>query len=170
MVMMMIPGGDGVLREELGEDADDVLAVEDALGAEVAPGRAGALEDAEVRVGDVADVHVRLHGVGEGARGAVQVLDHVRDAGVHRRLQQRAHHQHRVHHHQVHAALPRRVSLWTVPKGPFVHKKAQENFTRTTHARVIKVYDSHPHVVERWLHFCRIHAMPGLGQRAEVYR
>jgi small subunit ribosomal protein S10 len=68
------------------------------------------------------------------------------------------------------ASLPRRVSLWTVPKGPFVHKKAQENFTRTTHARVIKVYDSHPHVVERWLYFCRIHAMPGLGQRAEVYR
>jgi len=83
--------------------------VEDALGAEVSAGRGGALEDAEVRVGDVADVHVRLHGVGEGARGAVQVLEHVRDAGVHRRLQQRAHHQHRVHHHQVHAALPGRV-------------------------------------------------------------
>jgi hypothetical protein len=28
----------------------------------VAAGRLGRLEDAEVRVGDVADVHVRLHG------------------------------------------------------------------------------------------------------------
>jgi hypothetical protein len=33
----------------------------------------------------------------------------VADAGVHRRLQQRPDHQHRVHHHQVHAALPRRL-------------------------------------------------------------
>jgi hypothetical protein len=33
----------------------------------------------------------------------------VGDAGVHRRLQQRADHQHRIHHHQVHAALTRRL-------------------------------------------------------------
>ncbi|PWN45180.1 hypothetical protein IE81DRAFT_364205 [Ceraceosorus guamensis] len=68
------------------------------------------------------------------------------------------------------AMLPTTMSLWTVPRGPFVHKKSQENFTRHTHSRVLKVYDSHPEVVDRWLQWCRIHGMAGVGQRAEVFR
>lgn len=68
------------------------------------------------------------------------------------------------------ASLPTRTSLWTVPKGPFVHKKSQENFQRRVHKRVIKVWDSEVKVVEKWLHFLRIHCMNGIGMRVEVYR
>jgi len=68
------------------------------------------------------------------------------------------------------AHLPTRTSLWTVPRSPFVHKKSQENFWRKTHSRAIKLYDANDQVVDRWLHFLRIHALPGVGQKAELYR
>lgn len=68
------------------------------------------------------------------------------------------------------ASLPTRTSLWTVPKGPFVHKKSQENFQRRVHKRVIKVWDAEVEVVEKWLQFLRIHCMDGIGMRVEIYR
>ncbi|SPO25221.1 related to RSM10 - mitochondrial ribosomal protein, small subunit [Ustilago trichophora] len=68
------------------------------------------------------------------------------------------------------ARLPTRTSLWTVPRSPFVHKKSQENFWRKTHSRAIKLYDANDQVVDRWLHFLRIHALPGVGQKAELFR
>lgn len=68
------------------------------------------------------------------------------------------------------AASPTRVSLWTVPKSPFVHKKAQENFERRTSRRSIRVWDANEEVVERWLHLLRYHEMPGVGMRAEIFR
>jgi small subunit ribosomal protein S10 len=68
------------------------------------------------------------------------------------------------------ASLPTRTSLWTVLKGPFVHKKSQENFERRIHKRVIKVWDADVAVVERWLHFLRVHCMNGVMMRAEIYR
>lgn len=68
------------------------------------------------------------------------------------------------------ASLPTRISLWTVPKGPFVHKKSQENFQRRTHKRVIKVWDADQKVLDRWLTFLRIHAMEGVGMRVELFR
>ena len=68
------------------------------------------------------------------------------------------------------ASLPTRTSLWTVPRGPFVHKKSQENFERRVHKRVIKVWDADISVVETWLQFLRAHGMDGVGMRAEVYR
>ncbi|PWN51057.1 ribosomal protein S10 [Violaceomyces palustris] len=68
------------------------------------------------------------------------------------------------------AMLPTRTSLWTVPKGPFVHKKSQENFWRKTHSRAIKLWDANDQVVDRLMHFLRIHAMPGVGMKAELYR
>ena len=68
------------------------------------------------------------------------------------------------------ASLPIRTSLWTVPRSPFVHKKSQENFWRKTHSRAIKLYDANDQVVDRWLHFLRIHALPGVGQKAELFR
>ncbi|KAN0059980.1 mitochondrial 37S ribosomal protein rsm10 [Thecaphora frezii] len=68
------------------------------------------------------------------------------------------------------AHLPTRTSLWTVPRSPFVHKKSQENFWRKTHSRAIKVFDANNEVVDRWLHFLRIHAMPGVGMKAELMR
>lgn len=61
-------------------------------------------------------------------------------------------------------------ALWTVPRGPFVHKKSQENFERRTNRRLIKVWDANVEVVEKWLHFLRIHAMEGVGMRAEIFQ
>ncbi|EPQ30010.1 uncharacterized protein PFL1_02683 [Pseudozyma flocculosa PF-1] len=68
------------------------------------------------------------------------------------------------------AHLPVRTALWTVPRSPFVHKKSQENFWRKTHSRAIKVFDANDEVVDRWLHFLRIHALPGVGMKAELMR
>lgn len=61
--------------------------------------------------------------------------------------------------------LPTQRSLWTVLKGPFVHKKNQENFERRVHKRAIKAYDADPEVVERWIKYLESHAMGGVGLR-----
>jgi len=63
------------------------------------------------------------------------------------------------------AALPTRRSLWTVLKGPFAHKKKQENFERKIHKRVIKAWDADPQVIERWVKYLENHAMGGVGMR-----
>lgn len=68
------------------------------------------------------------------------------------------------------APAKNRKSLWTVLKGPFVHKKAQENFERITSKRVVRVYDANEEVVEKWLHYLRIHSMVGVDMRAEIFR
>jgi len=65
--------------------------------------------------------------------------------------------------HTVH--LPTQRSLWTVPRGPFVHKKSQENFERRTHKRAIKAWDTDPEVIDRWLAYLRKHALGGVGMR-----
>jgi small subunit ribosomal protein S10 len=59
--------------------------------------------------------------------------------------------------------LPSKRSLWTVPKGPFAHKKKQENFERIVHKRAIKAWDADSEVVDRWLKYIRLHAMGGVG-------
>lgn len=61
--------------------------------------------------------------------------------------------------------LPTQRSMWTVLKGPFVHKKSQENFDRKTHKRVIKAWDADPEVVERWVRYLEKHALAGVGMR-----
>ncbi|KAF9045751.1 hypothetical protein BDZ89DRAFT_1155444 [Hymenopellis radicata] len=38
--------------------------------------------------------------------------------------------------------LPKKRSLWTVPRSPFVFKKSQENFERIEHKRAIKAWDA----------------------------
>ncbi|PWN20888.1 ribosomal protein S10 [Microstroma glucosiphilum] len=68
------------------------------------------------------------------------------------------------------ASPPRQTSLWTVPRGPFVHKKSQENFMRRVSSRVIKVYDANEEVVQKWLYFLRVHEMAGVGMKAEVLK
>lgn len=68
------------------------------------------------------------------------------------------------------ASLPTRTSLWTVPRGPFVHKKSQENFWRRTHRRSIKVYDASDATVDRWLQFLRMHEMPGVASKVSLFR
>lgn len=55
--------------------------------------------------------------------------------------------------------------MWTVLKGPFVHKKNQENFERRVHKRAIKAYDADPEVVERWIKYLESHTMGGVGMR-----
>ncbi|KAE8232796.1 hypothetical protein CF326_g2166 [Tilletia indica] len=68
------------------------------------------------------------------------------------------------------ARLPTRTSLWTVPKSPFVHKKAQENFERRTHRRAIKMWDANPEVVDRCLAFLREHSMAEVHSKAQLFR
>lgn len=65
--------------------------------------------------------------------------------------------------------MPKKIERWTVPRGPFVHKKTQENFERITHKRMIKISDGHPQVVERWLSYLNSNAMPGVGLKANTY-
>jgi small subunit ribosomal protein S10 len=62
-------------------------------------------------------------------------------------------------------SLPVRRTLWTVPRGPFAHKKAQENFERRVHARAIKAFDADAEVVDRWVRYVEAHAVPGVGMR-----
>ncbi|CAD6890346.1 unnamed protein product [Tilletia controversa] len=68
------------------------------------------------------------------------------------------------------ARLPTKTSLWTVPKSPFVHKKAQENFERRTHRRAIKLWDANPEVVDRCLAFLREHPMAEVHMKAQLFR
>ncbi|KAB5590630.1 37S ribosomal protein [Ceratobasidium theobromae] len=63
------------------------------------------------------------------------------------------------------ARLPTTRSLFTVPKAPFIFKKAQENFERKTHKRAVKVWDTHPDVLNIWLRYLEEHMMPGVGMR-----
>ncbi|KAH9979832.1 ribosomal protein S10 domain-containing protein [Russula compacta] len=62
-------------------------------------------------------------------------------------------------------SLPTRRTLWTVPRGPFAHKKSQENFERRVHARAIKAFDADAEVVDRWVRYLEAHALPGIGMR-----
>ncbi|KAN0134989.1 mitochondrial 37S ribosomal protein rsm10 [Lactarius tabidus] len=63
------------------------------------------------------------------------------------------------------ASLPTQRTLWTVPRGPFAHKKSQENFERRVHARAIKAFDADAEVVDRWVRYLEAHALPGVGMR-----
>lgn len=65
--------------------------------------------------------------------------------------------------------MPKKTERWTVPRGPFVHKKTQENFERITYKRMIKISDTHPEVLERWLAYLNANAMPGVGMKANTY-
>lgn len=70
------------------------------------------------------------------------------------------------------AALPITTELLTVPRGPFVHKKSQENFWRRTHKRAIKVWDANEAVVQTWVEYLSQNPVPGVGVRVQqmVYR
>ena len=65
--------------------------------------------------------------------------------------------------------LPTQRSMWTVLRGPFIHKKSQENFERRVHKRVIKAWDADPVVVDRWVRYLRKHQMPGVGIRVTTW-
>ncbi|KAI5992638.1 ribosomal protein S10 domain-containing protein [Pisolithus marmoratus] len=61
--------------------------------------------------------------------------------------------------------LPTQRSMWTVIRGPFVHKKSQENFERRVHKRAIKAWDADSETVNMWIKYLRKHMMPGVGMR-----
>ncbi|KAG8746467.1 mitochondrial 37S ribosomal protein rsm10 [Ceratobasidium sp. 414] len=63
------------------------------------------------------------------------------------------------------ARLPTQRSLFTVPKSPFIFKKAQENFEKKTHKRAVKVWNANKEVVDVWLRYLEEHMMPGIGMR-----
>ncbi|KAG8761754.1 mitochondrial 37S ribosomal protein rsm10 [Ceratobasidium sp. 423] len=63
------------------------------------------------------------------------------------------------------ARLPTQRSLFTVPKSPFIFKKAQENFEKKTHKRAVKVWDTESEVLNVWLRYLEEHMMPGVGMR-----
>ena len=54
-------------------------------------------------------------------------------------------------------------------KGPFVHKKAQENFERRTHKRAIKVFDTNKEVLDLWLRYLKRNSIGGVGMKATVW-
>ncbi|EGN97481.1 hypothetical protein SERLA73DRAFT_92601 [Serpula lacrymans var. lacrymans S7.3] len=66
--------------------------------------------------------------------------------------------------------LPTQRSMWTVPRGPFAHKKSQENFERKVHKRAIKAWDADPEVIERWVKYLQRHTMAGVGMRVTKWK
>lgn len=67
------------------------------------------------------------------------------------------------------AFLPTTKSLYTVLKSPFVHKKAQENFEKRTHRRVIKVFDTEKEVLDLWLRYLKRNSIGGVGMKAQIW-
>jgi small subunit ribosomal protein S10 len=65
--------------------------------------------------------------------------------------------------------LPQITERWTVPRGPFVHKKSQENFERKTLRRLIQIQDGHAEVVQAWLAYLEKRAYYGVGMKANVW-
>ena len=65
--------------------------------------------------------------------------------------------------------LPTQRSLWTVVRSPFAHKKSQENFERRVHKRAIKAWDAHPHVVDAWLKYLRLHILGGVAMKVTTW-
>ena len=61
--------------------------------------------------------------------------------------------------------LPTQRTLWTVPRGPFVHKKSQENFERRVHKRAVKAWDVHPELVGLWIGYLERYQVGGVGMR-----
>ncbi|EIW71906.1 hypothetical protein TREMEDRAFT_24082, partial [Tremella mesenterica DSM 1558] len=59
--------------------------------------------------------------------------------------------------------LPTTKELHTVLKSPFVMKKAQENFMRKTHKRMIKVWNGDRVVVDLWSRYLKEGAIGGVG-------
>lgn len=66
-------------------------------------------------------------------------------------------------------SMPKTKELVTVLKSPFVHKKSMENFTRYTHKRSIKIYDSDPEVVDLFLRYLKRNSVGGVGIKCYLH-
>jgi len=61
--------------------------------------------------------------------------------------------------------LPTQRTRWTIPKGPFVHKKSQENFERKTHKRLLTFKDANKNIIDGLLSYLTKNCPPGVGMR-----
>lgn len=67
------------------------------------------------------------------------------------------------------ARLPKTKELVTVLQSPFVHKKSMENFTRYTHKRTVKVYDTDIDVLDIWLRYLKRNSIGGVGIKCYIH-
>ncbi|KAG9292623.1 hypothetical protein G9A89_006995 [Geosiphon pyriformis] len=65
--------------------------------------------------------------------------------------------------------LPTKIVRWTVIRGPFIHKKTQENFERKTHRRSIRLRDVNQSVVDRWLYYVTQNVPAGIGLKVKMW-
>jgi small subunit ribosomal protein S10 len=63
------------------------------------------------------------------------------------------------------AHLPIKRTLVTVLRGPFVHKKSQENWEKKVYKRAVKVWDCDRALLDGWLKYLENHGMGGVGMR-----
>ena len=65
--------------------------------------------------------------------------------------------------------LPVKTSLRTVPRSPFVHKPAQENFVKKVHARSIDIYNSDMDVVKQFIEYISENGMSNVRMQVRLY-
>ena len=65
--------------------------------------------------------------------------------------------------------LPVKTSLRTVPRSPFVHKPAQENFVKKVHARVIDVYNADMDAVKQFVEYVSENGMSNVRMQVRLY-
>ncbi|KAJ1981496.1 mitochondrial 37S ribosomal protein rsm10 [Dimargaris verticillata] len=61
--------------------------------------------------------------------------------------------------------LPTHTHVWTVLKSPFVHKGAQENFSRLRIKRLLQIKDTHPDTLKVFLNYIEDNLPAGVGMR-----
>ena len=66
--------------------------------------------------------------------------------------------------------LPVKTSLRTVPRSPFVHKPAQENFVKKVHARSIDIYNSDMDVVKQFIEYISENGMSNVRMQVRLYQ
>ncbi|KAJ1914398.1 mitochondrial 37S ribosomal protein rsm10 [Mycoemilia scoparia] len=65
--------------------------------------------------------------------------------------------------------FPTSIKRWTVLKSPFVHKSSMEVFERRTHKRFLKIHDTHPETLKKWLDYVVDNIPAGVGIRTHTY-
>lgn len=65
--------------------------------------------------------------------------------------------------------LPVKTSLRTVPRSPFVHKPAQENFIKKVHARTIDIYNSDMDSVKQFIEYISENGMSNVRMQVRLY-
>ncbi|CCF55546.1 hypothetical protein KAFR_0A01070 [Kazachstania africana CBS 2517] len=66
--------------------------------------------------------------------------------------------------------LPTRRERWTVIRSPFVHAKSKENFERSTHKRLLRVWDTNDDLLEFFIAYITKHSVAGVGLKCNVYK